>query len=1048
MMRQIIAWSLQARVLVLAIAVALMFFGSTQLRDMPVDTLPEFQPTTVHVHAEALGLSAAEVEQLVTVPLEQDLLSFVPFVDVIRSESVPGLASLELIFEPGTDIYRARQVVQERLSEAAVALPGASKVPQMLQPLSSTNRVMMVGLTSNDVSLIDMSVLARWTIRPALMGVPGVANVATWGQREQQLQVQIDPQRLQDQGVSLTQVIETTGNALWWSPLGFVEASSPGTGGFIDTPNQRLGIQHIPTISSPEDLAQVPIEDKPAVRLDEVADVVEGHQLLIGDAVINRGPSLLLVIEKFPGASTLEVTRAVEEELERLRPGLSGIEIDPTIYRPATTIDSGIDDLALAALIGIVLVVLLISVFFLDWRSALVSSVAIPASLAAAGVVLYATGATFNVMVLAGLVIAVAIVVDDAIIDVDHVRRRLRQRRTEGSGQPPASTIVDALTEMRGAVVFAALIIFLSVLPLFFLDGPSGEFFPPLALAYVMAVAAAMVVSLTVTPALAMFLLANAPLSENEPPLVRRLKSGYGAAFTRFIRTPGAPYAAVAVLAVVGLAALSQLNQPSLLPEFKQRDLLIHWDGPPGTSQPEMGRIVSAAAGELESIPGIRNVGAHVGRAVTSDQIVGINSGEIWVSIDSAADYDKTVATIRDVVEGYPGLSREVITYPEERVRDILAEPEGDVTVRLYGESIDVLRTEGEELRQVLSEIDGVVAPQLDQPAVEPTIEIAVDIAAAERHGLNPGEIRRAAATLVSSIFVGALFEENKVFEVVVWSTPETRASLTSIRDLPIGTPDGSQVRLQDVADVRIAANPNVIKREAISRYIDVTANVSGRDVGSVKDDIERRLPQVELPLEYHAEVLEGNEGLPGAENRGVAFAVAAGIVILLLLQLAFGSWRLAALFFMAAPLALAGGALAAFVDGGDVTIGSYAGFVVLLGIVARTCVVLVRRYQRLREEDGGPISDELIMRGTQEQIAPTLMTALATALAFLPLLLLGDIFGHEIVTPMAIVVLGGLVTSTLFTLFIAPVIYLRFAPALETETLQLTISEREAPAS
>ena len=1048
MMRQIVGWSLQARVLVLAIAVALMIFGSTQLRDMPVDTLPEFQPTTVHVQAEALGLSAAEVEQLVTVPLEQDLLSFVPFVDVIRSESVPGLASLELIFEPGTDLYVARQVVQERLAEAAVALPGASKVPQMLQPLSSTNRVMMVGLTSDDVSLIDMSVLARWTIRPALMGVPGVANVATWGQREQQLQVQIDPQRLQDQGVSLTQVIETTGNALWWSPLGFVEASSPGTGGFIDTPNQRLGIQHIPTISSPEDLAQVPIEDKPAVRLDEVADVVEGHQLLIGDAVINRGPSLLLVIEKFPGASTLEVTRAVEEELERLRPGLSGIEIDPTIYRPATTIDSGIDDLALAALIGIVLVVLLISVFFLDWRSALVSSVAIPASLAAAGVVLYATGATFNVMVLAGLVIAVAIVVDDAIIDVDHVRRRLRQRRAEGSGQPPASTIVDALTETRGAVVFAALIIFLSVLPLFFLDGPSGEFFPPLALAYVMAVAAAMVVSLTVTPALAMFLLANAPLSENEPPLVRRLKSGYGAAFTRFIRTPGAPYAAVAVLAVVGLAALSQLNQPSLLPEFKQRDLLIHWDGPPGTSQPEMGRIVSAAAGELESIPGIRNVGAHVGRAVTSDQIVGINSGEIWVSIDSAADYDKTVATIRDVVEGYPGLSREVITYPEERVRDILAEPEGDVTVRLYGESIDVLRTEGEELRQILSEIDGVVAPQLDQPAVEPTIEIAVDIAAAERHGLNPGEIRRAAATLVSSIFVGALFEENKVFEVVVWSTPETRASLTSIRDLPIGTPDGSQVRLQDVADVRIAANPNVIKREAISRYSDGTANVSGRDVGSVKDDIERRLPQVELPLEYHAEVLEGNEGLPGAENRGVAFAVAAGIVILLLLQLAFGSWRLAALFFMAAPLALAGGALAAFVDGGDVTIGSYAGFVVLLGIVARTCVVLVRRYQRLREEDGGPISDELIMRGTQEQIAPTLMTALATALAFLPLLLLGDIFGHEIVTPMAIVVLGGLVTSTLFTLFIAPVIYLRFAPALETETLQLTISEREAPAS
>src|SRR3990172_6778820 len=668
MMRQIIAWSLQARVLVLAIAVALMFFGSTQVRNMPVDTLPEFQPTTVHVQAEALGLSAAEVEQLVTVPLEQDLLSFVPFVDVIRSESVPGLASLELIFEPGTDIYRARQVVQERLSEAAVALPGASKVPQMLQPLSSTNRVMMVGLTSNDVSLIDMSVLARWTIRPALMGVPGVANVATWGQREQQLQVQIDPQRLQDQGVSLTQVIETTGNALWWSPLGFVEASSPGTGGVIDTPNQRLGIQHIPTISTPEDLAQVPIEEKPDVRLSDVAEVVEGHQLLIGDAVINKGPSLLLVIEKFPEENTLDVTRAVEDKLADLSPGLSGIEIDPTIYRPATTIDSGIDDLTVAVLISLVLVVLLFGAFFFDWRTALISSVAIPVSLMAAAVVLYITGATFNIIVLAGLVIAVAVLVDDALIDVDNIRRRLRQRQAAGSSQGAASSILDAVTEMRSSVVFAALIVFLSVLPVFFLDGQSGEFFPPLARAYVVAVAAAMVVSLTVTPALAMFLLANAPVSREESPLVRRLKGRYGAALSRAIQTPGVPYLALAIMVVLGVTAATQLSQPSLLTDFKQRDLLIHWDGPAGTSEPEMSRIVSAAAGELEAIPGVRNVGAHVGRAITADQIVGINSGEIWVSLDSEADYDETVAAIQEVVDGYPGLSRELITYPEERV--------------------------------------------------------------------------------------------------------------------------------------------------------------------------------------------------------------------------------------------------------------------------------------------------------------------------------------------------------------------------------------------
>ena len=885
--------------------------------------------------------------------------------------------------------------------------------------------------------------LARWNIRPRLIGVPGVANVAIWGQREQQLQVQVDPERLREQGVSLDEVIETTGNALWWSPLGFVEASSPGTGGFIDTPNQRLTIQHILPISSPDDLAQVPIEDNPTVRLDDVAEVVEGHQLLIGDAVFNDRPSLLLVIEKFPETNTLEVTRAVEEELEALSPGLSGIEIDPTIYRPATAIDSGIDDLSLAVLASAGLVMLVLVAFFFGWRSALISIVTIPFSLTAAMLVLYLRGDTFNVMVAAGLLLALVILIDDAVVDVENIRRRLRQRQAEGSGQSTASTIIDALMEMRGSVVFAALITLVSVLPLFFLDGQAGEFFPPLALSYGLAVLASMVVALTVTPALAMFLLANAPVSQSEPPLVRRLKSGYGAAFTRFIRIPGAPYAALAVIALAGLAALTQLHEPSLLPEFKQRDLLIHWDGPPGTSQPEMSRIVSAAAGELESIPGVRNVGAHVGRAITSDQIVGINSGEIWVNIDSAADYDTTVTAIREVVDGYPGLSRDVVTYPEERVREVLAAPDRDVTVRLYGENPDVLRTEAEELRQVLSGVDGVADPRVELPVEEPTIEIEPDLAAAQRHGINPGDVRRTAATLLSSLFVGALFEEQKVFEVVVWSTPETRASLTSVRNLPIDKPDGSQVRLAEVADVRIAANPSVIEREAVSRYIDITANVRGRDSGAVAGDIERLLQEAEFPLEFHAEVLDGNHGLQGAENRGLPFAVAAAIGIFLLLQLAFGSWRLAALFFVSAPAALAGGALAAFVGGGDLTIGSYAGFFALLAIVARNCIVLVTHYQRLQQEEGDPISDELVLRGTQERVAPILMTALATALALVPLLVIGDIFGHEIITPMAIVILGGLVTSTLFNLFIVPALYLRFAPTREPEAsrVQLDIS-------
>jgi len=1049
MMRQIIGWSLQARVFVVAAAVGLMFLGSTQVRDISVDTLPEFAPPTVEIQTEALGLSAAEVEQLITVPLEADLLAGVAWLDVIRSESVLGLSSIELIFEPGTDVMRARQMVQERLTQAH-ALPNVSKPPVMLQPQSSTSRVMMIGLSSKDLSLIEMSVLARWTIRPRLLGVEGVANVAIWGQREQQLQVQVDPERLRDHGVSLEEVVATAGNALWVSPLSFLQASTPGTGGFIDTPNQRLGIQHIQPISSPADLAQVPIEGKPTVRLDDVATLVEDHQPLIGNAIVNNGPGLLLVVEKFPSRNTLEVTSAVEEALEALRPGLSGIEIDSNIYRPATSIDKGIDDLALAVLGGLVLVVLVFGVFFFGWRAALISLVAIPLSLMAAGLVLYHSGTTFNVIVLAGLVIAVAVVVDDAIIDVENIMRRLRERRAEGSDQSAASTILEASLEMRSSVILATLIILLSVLPVFFLDGQGGEFFPPLALAYALAALAAVLVSLTVTPALALFLLSNAPLPRREPPPVQWLKRGYGVLLSRFIHTPGVPYFAFAVIAAVGLAALTQLSQPSLLPSFKEKDLLIHWDSAPGTSQPEMSRIVSSAGQELQSIPGVRNVGAHVGRAVTSDQVVGINSGEIWVSIDSAADYGATVAAIQEVVDGYPGLSRDVVTYPEERVREVLTGADEDIVVRVYGENLDVLRSKAAEVKEVVSEVDGVVDAQVELPVEEPTLEIEVDLAAAQRYGIRPGDVRRAAATLLSGIQVGSLFEEQKVFEVVVWSTPETRASVTSIRELPIDTPGDSGVRLEDVADVRITPNPNVIRREAVSRYIDVGVNVRGRDVDSVARDVERRVDEVDFPLEHHAELLGENEGRQGVENRGLALAVAAAIGIFLLLQLAFGSWRLAALFFVTVPVALAGGALAAFVDGGDVTIGSYAGFFALLGIAARNGIVLIKHYQHLQQEEGEPFGHELVLRGTKERISPILMTALATGLALVPLALLGDIFGHEIVYPMAPVILGGLVTSTLFSLFIVPALYLRFTPGPETvpSDSQLSISQREVLAS
>lgn len=1055
-MRWIVERCLQARVFVVVIAGAMMFIGGAELRHMPVDTLPEYAPPTVEVRTEALGLSAAEVEALVTTPLEQYFLNGAPWLHQISSKSVPGLSSVELIFEPGTDPFRARQVVQERLSEAARGvLPVVSKPPQMLQPLSSTNRVMMIGLSSSELSPIEMSVLTRWTIKPRLMGVPGVANVAVWGMRDRQLQVQVDPERLRDLGVSLDQVIETTGNALWVSPLSFLEASAPSAGGFIDTPNQRLGIQHVLPISSPAELAKVPVggctggfptvsrhsdsncppppEARPLLRLGDVAQVVEDHQPLIGDAVINDGPGLLLVVEKFPEANTLEVSRGVEDAIDTLRPGLAGLKFDTTIFRPATSIERGLDDLMLAALVGLVLVALVLGLLFFQWRTALIALAAIPLSLVAAAVVLHLRGETFNVMILAGLVAALGVLIDDVVTDVENIVGSLHQRREEGSGKSIAAIVIEASLGVRSALTYATLIVVVAFVPVFFLDGLPDKFFPPLAVSYLFAVLASMVVALIVTPALSLILLSIAPPARGQPPAGRWLERSHRAVLSRVFNIPlPVLLAALGALALIGVAVVPLLSQPSLLPSFRERDLLIHLDGEPGTSQPEMVRMATEVSRQLRSIPGVRNVGAHVGRAVMSDQVVGINSGELWVSFDSEA-HDDAVAALQGVLDNYPGLAARVVGYSDERVNEVLKGADQDIIVRIYGADLAVLRAKAEDVKGLLSGIDGVVEGRVDLPPEEPTVEVQVNLAAAESNGIIPGDVRRGATTLLSGIEVGSIFDQQKVFEVMVVGTPETRHSLTSIRELLLDKPRGGHLRLADVADVRIAPNPNVIDREAVSRRLDVVAKVRGRDVGSARRDVERALQRLELPLEYHAKLLNPEGQTP--RERLLIFAVAAGLGILLLLQAAFWSWRLAGLAFLTLPIALVGGALAALAAGGDVTIGSYAGFFAVLGIAARNGIVLINRYRQLEREEGEPFGPGLVLRGTRERVTPILMTALATGLALAPLVLVGDVFGREIIGPMAVVILGGLVTSTLVNLFILPVLYLRFAPRLEADT-------------
>jgi CzcA family heavy metal efflux pump len=1038
-MRYIVQTSLKFRYLAVLIAAAMMFFGVMQLRDTSIDIFPEFAPPRVEIQTPSLGLPAAAVEELVTVPLEQ-ALNGIPGLDVLRSKSVPDLSSIVLIFKPGTDLIQARQLVQERVSAMISTLPTWAAPPVMMPPVSSTSRVMKIGLSSKTVSLMDMSMISYWKIRARLLGVSGVANVAIWGERIKIPQVRVDPELMGVYDVSLNDVMLTTADALDSGILRFSSGSIIGTGGFIDTANQRLGIRSVLPIISSDDLAKVPIFDKKKadgtpLRLNDVAKVVVDTWPLIGDAVINDGPGLMLIVEKFPWANTLEVTNGVESAINSLRPGLPGIDIDTTIFRPATFIETAISNLKDSLLLGAALVVLVLFLFLYDWRTALISATIIPLSLMASLLVLNLRGVTINVMTLAGLAIAIGAVVDDAIVDVENVVRRLRQLRKEGSTQSTAHIILEASLEVRGAIVYASLIEISALLPVFFLEGLSGAFFWPLASAYVVAGLVSPLVALTVTPALVYIVQGKGSQERRESPIIPWLHRTLGRVLAPMIRRPQMAYAIVGVFMVPGLAVIPFFGQ-ELLPSFKETDFLMHWVTRPGTSHTESVRITTQASKELRAIPGVRNFGAHIGQALLADEVVGINFTENWISIDPKVDYNTTVAKIQSVVDSYPGIQRDLLTYLKERIKEVLTGSSDSIVVRIYGPDLAGLRTKAAEVQQALTKIDGVIDLKTELHVDIPQLQIKVDLAAAQKHRLKPGDIRRAVSTLLAGEEVGDMFRDGKAYDVNVWSTPETRRNLDSIRALLIDTPDGNHVRLADVADVRLMPSPNVIEREGNSRKIDVSANVRGRDLGSVATDIERAVGGVPFSLGYHAAVL-GEYAERQAAQRSILLVGAIAIVaIYFLLYTSLGSWRLATLAFVTLPWALVGGLLAAyFFSNHSLSLGSLVGLLTILGIATRNGIMLISHFHHLETEEGMAFGPELVLRGAQERIAPIMMTVLTTGLALVPLVIAGNIPGHEIEHPMAIVILGGLVTSTLLNLLVVPSLYLRFGKGRNAQT-------------
>jgi len=1027
-MRAVVALSLKFRVLVVGAALVAAVVGAFQLRRAPVDALPEFNPPLVQIQTEAPGLSAAEVEQLITVPLEQDLLNGVAWLAHMRSDSEPGLSSIDLVFQPGTDLLKARQAVQERLTQAR-ALPNVGTPPVMVQPLSSQSRAMMIGLSSKDLSVVDLSVLARWKIRPRLMAVPGVANVLLWGQADRQLQVDVDPAKLREHGVSLDQVISTAGDALWVSPLGFLEASTPGTGGFVDTPNQRFAIQHVLPITTAADLGSVTIEDTGgrALRLSDVSTVVEDHQPLIGDAVLfggsgggtaSGGPGLMLVVQKFPGADTRQVAAAVGAALDSLRPGLGGITIDTSVYRPDGYLNTSVRDVGVWVLASLVLLAALVTGFLASWRAALVALAGIAVAEISALSVLQLAGATFNLMVLAGLTAALGVVVGDAL----------------GGPSPYPSAII-----------------LVAPAPVYFAGGWASSLAKPLVSAYALAVAVSLLVALAVTPALSSLLLRSGrsapgggPLPEDyqdpeglaatrrEGPAMAAVRRGFDVIARVVIPRPWRVALVAVVVAGAGLAVLPQLNGRTLIPSAQDRTLLIHVHTAAGTSLAETTRITSAVGAAVRALPGVDDVGAHMGRAVTGDQAVDVNAGELWVTVDGSADYGATVAAVDRTLGAYPGIGTDRADYTQDQLDAVRAESgsTAPVLVRVYGQDLPTLQAQAEKVRAAIATVPGVARPQVQSLAVQPTLQVEVNLAAAQKYGVKPGDVRRTATTYFSGLNVGSYYQDQRVFDVVVWGTPRLRADPADLGSLLIATPSGDQVPLGEIAQVKTVPYPTVIRHDASSRSLDVTAQVSGRDLVSVLGDVKARVAGLAMPLEFHAEVFSDVARQQGADLRLLWIVCAVLTVVLLLLHAAFGSWRAAAVVLPALLLAGGGGAVTAPAAGGAWSLGGLLGFAAVFAVAVRVVVPLVQRYQHEQPVPDGPTGAGLVLDLTRRQAPLVALTLLGLGAAMLPVLGIGRVAGLEVLFPFAVVVLGGLVTTALVALVLVPALFARLAPA------------------
>lgn len=1031
----LVSFAIRFRGIVLALACSLFGYGLFALGNAKYDVFPEFAPPQVAIQTEAPGLTPEQVEILVTQPIETSINGLAG-VESMRSASIQGLSVITVVFRPGSDIYRGRQLVTERLAVVTGQLPQGIRPPAMTPLTSSTSTVLIIGLTSDQRSLMDLRTIADWTVRRRLLAVAGVAQVSTYGGDVRSMQVQVRPDDLIRFRVGMNDVLSAAR-----------KATGVRGAGFVDTVNQRITLQTQGQSLTPDQVARTVLlhEGGGSVVLGDVANVIAAPEPPIGAALIMGKPGVMLMIGQQYGANTRDVTMRVEAALEELRPALQGeqVQLHGDLFRPANFIDTATRNVVHALMIGGALVIVVLFLFLFDWRTSVISCTAIPLSLIAAVLALQWMGETLNTMTLGGLAIAIGEVVDDAVIGVENVVRRLRENRRLSEPKAEARVVLGAILEVRSAVVYATFAVLLVFFPILALSGVAGRLFGPLGIAYILAVLASLAVALTVTPALSMMLLGGSGRQDqHEPPVARWSRRAYETLLHRIEGHSKLIVAAAVGLTIVGAAALPFFGG-TFLPDLREGHLILHVTAIPGTSLDESLRIGKHMTEALRQVRGVRSVAQRVGRAEAGQDTAGTHFSEFEIDLEPGLSGDEQAAAearMRAALSGFPGVTFSLKTFLTERVEETVSGFTAAVAVNVYGADLKGLETTARDVVRELSEVPGAVDVQQRSPPGMPQINVTLRPADLQRWGLDAVEVLELVRTAYQGDVVGQAYEGNAVFNVMVILDAGARARLTEIGDLPLRTPSGTYILLRQVADVYETSGRYQVLHQAAQRVQTVTANVSGRDITSFVADAKIKIAnEVKLPPGAYVEFAGAAEAQAQSRRDLLVNASLAAIGIVILLSIVTGHWRNLLLVLVNLPFAFVGGVFAVLATGGLLSLGSMVGFVTLFGITLRNSIMMISHYEHLVTIEGRAWGPETAIEGAADRLVPILMTSLVTGLGLLPLAIGAGEPGREIEGPMAIVILGGLMTSMALNLLVLPTLALRYAHfgAAEPDALQ-----------